>query len=368
MFVLNGALFGVWASRIPAVAVNFGLSPGALGLLLLCIAAGAIVAFPVAGFASDRFGCALVTKRVAVACAITLILIAGSPNTGLLALMLFLFGATQGAMDVAMNAWAAEVERASERPVMSSLHAMFSVGAGAGAASGSAAAALGLGYPIHFILAAIGLTALALCFTRLPWHSPAVSDSGTKSLFALPRGVLLVVGVVAFCSSLGEGGMADWSALFLVKVASASEAEAAFGYVVFSIAMVAIRLIGDRIVVWLGRVTAARIGGGVAVAGSLIAVLTGSYPAILFGFALMGIGYAVVMPLAFTRAANDTNIAPGAGIASVSTLAYGGILLGPPVIGFLAELTSIRFAFLLLSALATIIVIFAGALAVAEDG
>ncbi len=171
MFVLNGALFGVWASRIPAVSATFDLTPGSLGLLLLCMAAGAITAFPLAGRASDRLGCSVVTKKVAITYAIALMLIAISPTTWSLALALFAFGAAHGAMDVAMNAWAAEVERASEHPLMSSFHAMFSVGAGIGAASGSAAAAIGLNFSIHFVLAAVILTTATLSFTTIPWSS-----------------------------------------------------------------------------------------------------------------------------------------------------------------------------------------------------
>ncbi len=176
----------------------------------------------------------------------------------------------------------------------------------------------------------------------------------------LPRGALFVVGLVAFCASLSEGGIADWGAIFLVSVASVSDAQAAFGYVVFSITMVAVRLIGDRIVAWLGSVTAARVGGSVAAVGSLTAVFLPTFPMILLGFALMGIGYAVVMPLAFTRAANDKKIPQGVAIASVSTLGYGGILLGPPLIGFIAEITSLQFAFLIMSVLACVIVLLAG--------
>lgn len=153
--------------------------------------------------------------------------------------------------------------------------------------------------------------------------------------------------------------MADWSAIFLVEVAKANEANAALGYTLFSFAMVVTRLIGDRIITVLGSVTAARAAGFVAAAGSGLAVLSGAYPAVLSGFVLMGIGYAVIMPLAFSRAANDAHLAQGQAIASVATLGYGGMLLGPPLIGFAAELTSIRLAFLILCGLAVMIVLLA---------
>ncbi|MEH6728891.1 MAG: MFS transporter, partial [Hyphomicrobiales bacterium] len=148
----------------------------------------------------------------------------------------------------------------------------------------------------------------------------------------------------------------------LVEVAKANEANAALGYTLFSLAMVVTRLIGDRIITVLGPIAAARLAGLVAAAGSALAVISAEYLPVLLGFALMGIGYAVVMPLAFSRAANDTQLGQGQAIASVATLAYGGMLLGPPLIGFAAELTSIRLAFLILSCLALAIIVFSGTL------
>lgn len=363
MFLLNGALFGVWASRIPAVSAIHDLTPGSLGLLLLCLAAGAIVAFPLAGRASDKFGASQVTIKIAIVYAFALILIALSPTPWVLAITLFVFGTTHGAMDVTMNAWAAEVERASKRPLMSSLHAMFSVGAGIGSASGAAAASLGWSITLHFVLIAIFLVILTLSLANIAWHSTQNTREQPAPLFAFPKGSLLAVGFVAFCASLGEGGMADWSAVFLVSVASVSEAKAALGYFVFSVVMVTVRLLGDQIVRRLGPVVVARIGGAVATTGVLIAVLFGTFSLILVGFALMGFGYALIMPLVFTRAANDEFIPQGTAIASVSTLGYGGILLGPPLIGFVADFTSLRTAFLILSILAFLIVLLASHLA-----
>ena len=153
--------------------------------------------------------------------------------------------------------------------------------------------------------------------------------------------------------------MADWSAIFLVSAAGVSEAKAALGYTVFSAAMVIMRLIGDQVVHRIGTVNSARIAGLAAASGSAIAIMFATFPMILLGFALMGVGYALVIPLAFTRAANDPNVTPGQAIASVSTLGYGGILLGPPLIGFAAEVTSIRIAFIILTALALLIFVFA---------
>ncbi|AUQ62695.1 MFS transporter [Phaeobacter inhibens] len=362
MFVLNGALFGIWASRIPAVSEIHELSPGGLGLLLLLMAAGAILSFPLAGRAADRIGAAHVTRRVALAYVLGLVLLALAPNLPLLAAALFVFGAAHGSMDVAMNAWASEVEARAARPMMSSFHAMFSLGAGLGALSGYAAASIDAQIPAHFLVAGCVSALLTLYMAQIPWVARPAPESGAAKPALLPRGALLVVGFVAFCGAVGEGAMADWSAIFLVLTTGASEADAALGFAVFSIAMVAMRLIGDLVVARIGPVTAGRLAGTSASLGALIAVGWGSYGAAMTGFALMGIGYALIMPLAFSRAASDPDLPAGAAIASVATFGYGGILIGPPMIGVTAELISLPAAFLILAVLAVFIVIFSDVL------
>ena len=357
VFILSGALFGVWASRIPAVAEQFHLSPGELGGLLLLMATGAILAFPLSGRYSDRLGAARITLWLAVAYVGALFLIALSPSFVTLAVSLLLFGATHGAMDVSMNAWAAEVERHIGRPMMSSFHAMFSLGAGVGAGSGYFAETYDIGIALHFVGFGALVGAISLYFVRIDWPDKTQTPDVAGPIFRLPKGPLFLVGLIAFCSSLGEGGMADWSAIFLVYVTEASEAEAALGYTVFSVAMVGMRLMGDLVAQRLGPVGAARLAGSVATVGVLCAVGFASYGMALGGFFLMGIGYATVMPLAFSRAANDPHVSPGAALAAVSTLGYGGLLLGPPVVGFIAEATSVRVAFLTLAVLASMIVV-----------
>ena len=361
MFLFNGALFGAWASRIPSVQAAFGFTAGELGLLLLGLAGGAIASFPLAGAMSDKFGPAKVTRAIAMFYGPALPLMAVSPGPLSLAVAVVAFGAAHGAMDVAMNGWGAEVERRLGRPMMSKFHAMFSVGAGVGAGSGVLAAAWGIGAAEHFIVFAALSAIPALWFAAVPWEreSGETGSAGGRPIFALPRGALLLVGVAAFCSALGEGAMADWSAVFLTAAVAASESEAALGYAVFSAAMVGMRLFGDRVSGALGGAGAARLSGGLAVSGVLLVVFGGGLAAALCGFALTGLGYALVFPLAFSRAANDARASPGAAIAGVATLGYGGILLGPPMIGFVADQTSLRVSFGILAALA--FVIFAAA-------
>ncbi len=357
MFALNGALFGIWASRIPAIVQRFELSHSSIGLLLLLMAAGAIMSFPVAGHFADKLGAFRITKIAAIFYVLALILLGISPSIYTLAASLFFFGATHGAMDVAMNSWATEVEKANAKSQMSSFHAMFSVGAGLGAATGYMAVTAGLSPGMHFVIAAVSIGIIAFAFANIPWASTQHQTTGKPPLFALPRGPLLVVGIIAFCSAIGEGGMADWGAIFLKSVTSASEANAALGYTVFSIGMVIVRFLGGQIIARFGNEMSARIGGIFALLGCGSAIISGTFIVSLIGFGLMGMGYALIIPIAFTKAAEFSPKSPGVAIAAVSTLGYGGLLLGPPLIGFVAGATSIRGAFLVVAALAFAIIV-----------
>ncbi len=361
MFILNGALFGIWASRIPAVRDHLGLTHEALGYGLLFMAAGAVCSFPVTGRLTDRFGAVAITRVIAVLYTLSLILLALAGSFWALAAFLFVFGAFHGSMDVAMNAWGAEVEQAHDKPVMSSFHAMWSLGAGLGALSGYGAVQLGLSVLVHFLLAGGVVVALALTMSWVRWDSRR-SEQSQGSVFALPTGALILVGFTALCGALGEGAVADWSAIFLRDETGAAESTAALGYAVFSVTMVAFRLAGAVVIARFGPVTTARFGGVCAAIGVFSVVSAATPELALAGFAAMGIGYAVIMPLAFSRAANDPNVPPGQAIASVATLGYGGLLIGPPLIGFLAELFGLRLAFAVLLPLAALIVVCAGAL------
>jgi MFS family permease len=249
-----------------------------------------------------------------------------------------------------MNAWGAEVEQRHGGPIMSSFHAMFSLGTGLGAATGYVAVWIGQGVDPHFLLNGAVFGAAALSLTLDPWLS-RVSRGRRGKAFARPSGVLVLVGLAAFCASVGEGAIADWSAVFLYPVTEASEAQAALGYAAFSIAMVIMRLAGDWVIQRLGPGTSARLSGLTAALGVVIVVLGPTLPLVLVGLAIMGFGYAVVAPLTFSRAALESGTSPSQTIASVATLNYGGMLVGPPLIGFVAKASSLPAAFVLLGAL-----------------
>lgn len=351
-FALNGILLGSWASRIPAIVETHGLSETGLAALLLCMGVGALVSFPLAGRLSDGVGAVRVTRAVAVIYLVGIVLVAAAPEPILLGAALFVFGGAHGAMDVCMNSWATEVEKAGRRSVMSSFHAMWSFGAGVGAGIGFAAVHLSVPVWAHFVGVAVLAAALFGPLMGIAWTSQTRPRGAADPVFALPRGPLLLVGLIALASGLGEGAMADWSAIFLTDVVGSGEASATLGYAVFSVTMVAMRLMVDGLVTRFGPTRVARASGLIAAAGLVLAILPATLTAALLGFALMGVGYAALIPVAFSRAASDPIVPPGQGIAAVATLGYGSLLMGPPAIGLLAEATSLRVAFAVLAVVA----------------
>ena len=353
IFAINGMVFGTWASRIPAIVDFHDLSPGSLGLLIFIAGLSAVIAFSIFGRAADRYGAAFITKRATILLIpLTLIFIGFANSIEMLIFAVIFFGAIHGGDDVAMNAWAAEVEREYTRPVMSSFHAMWSLGAGIGAGLGSLLAYYEVAYKNHFSLTSIIIFFVALSLAFVPFKSQKNKEVTKSPFISIPKGSLLPVAIITFFASLSEGAVADWSAIFLKSVASLNDGSAALGFTVFSVCMFSMRLMGDRISFKLGPSNTARYSGLVALTGSIILLISNSFLLLLLGFGFIGLGIAVIIPLAFSRAGNDKNISQGTAIASIATLGYGGMLLGPLFLGLLAEITSIKTSFIILPIMA----------------
>lgn len=368
IFAINGMVFGTWASRIPAIVDFHDLSPGSFGLLIFLAGLSAVIAFSIFGRAADRYGAAFITKRATILLIpLTLIFIAYANSIWMLVFAVIFFGAIHGGDDVAMNAWAAEVEREYTRPVMSSFHAMWSLGAGIGAGLGSLLAFYEVGFKNHFSLISIIIFVLALSAAFVPFESQKNKKEANSPFISIPKGSLLPVATITFFASLSEGAVADWSAIFLKSVASLNDGNAALGFTVFSVCMFSMRLLGDRISFILGPATAARYSGLVALTGSIILLVSDSFLLLLLGFGLIGLGIAVIIPLAFSRAGNDETISQGTAIASIATLGYGGMLLGPLFLGLIAEITSIKTSFLILPIMAFFIFILSKHLSIKSD-
>jgi len=344
-------LFATWVSRIPVIESSRGLTHATLGLELFVLALGAMIAMPLSGLLSARLGSDQICRIALLLYAGTLPLLGLAPNITLFTLALFVFGLGHGALDVAMNAQAVSVEKSYRRPIMSSFHALWSTGGLVGAALGGSIAALGLPPALHFSLAAALLGGVGITsFRHLQPNKPqeTVNAIDKAPLFQLPSRGLLALGAIALCVMMGEGAMADWSAVYLRKILSTTEGLAATGYAAFSIAMATGRFFGDRLAAHFGPAALVRGSASFALLG-LVLLLSTPYSSIaLLGFACVGIGFAPIVPMVFSAAGHRPGINPGVALASVTTLGYLGFLLGPPVIGFAAGLIGLHLALSLL--------------------
>jgi MFS family permease len=363
-FLVNGILFGTWVARIPAIQSARELSHGTLGLALLAIALGALLAMPVAGRLMGRHGSQRITQLSVIVYAAMLPALATIPSVPLWIAALFVFGVSHGALDVAMNAQAVLVENQYRRPIMSSFHALFSAGGLVGAAAGGFAAATHISPAWHFAVVATLLLLFTTIFASphlLNDREPAAGHhSSPRVSMALPKPELLAIGAVAFCAMMGEGAMADWSGLYLRQVLHSGEGLAAAGYAAFSVAMAGTRFLGDRLLIKLGSAGLVRLSGILAAAGLAVALISPSPTVALAGFACVGMGFATVVPTAFSAAARIPGTSSGVALAAATTVGYFGFLLGPPVIGFVAELVGLRSALTVVIGTSALIALLAG--------
>jgi MFS family permease len=337
LFVLDGAVFGSWAARVPDVATRVGAGHSTLGIALLCLSLGALVCMRFTGAWCARFGAGPVSAVAAVAVSAAAVLPGLVFTVPALCVALFVFGAATGMVNVAANSVGVQVEASVGRPILSGLHAGFSLGGLGGALIGGAASSV-LGVGAHLsLVAAAGLFVSAWALPALVGASRTESPGPQRLPGDPPRrptAVLVVLGAIAGCTAFGEGALTDWGALLLREQLDAPATVAAAGYAGFSLAMACGRLAGGRLVLALGERQLLAGGALLAAGGAVAAVTTGSLEVALGGFVLVGLGLANVFPLAIARA----GLLGGArGIALATTVGYTGLLGGPPAIGLLAE-------------------------------
>jgi predicted MFS family arabinose efflux permease len=325
--------------HVPTVKQHYGVGEQALALAMLASGVGALLALMQAGRIVGRFGprgVAVVTGLLS--CGAVALLVAGQAYVALLALMA-VYGAAGSLFDVSINAEASELERRAGRPVMSGFHALFSLGGMAGAAVGAGMHHAGVAPQAHLLGAALALGGAVLVGARVMLKLPP-SREGREPL-SLPTGALSWIGLLAAVGLVAEGAMYDWSVLFLKQERASDAATASLAYASFSAAMAAARFGGDRVRARLAPVALLRASGGLAALGMLLALVLPSPWAALFGFALVGLGLANVVPVLFTCATRVPGVTPAHGIAAVSSVGYLGMMAGPPLIGVIAEHASL---------------------------
>ncbi|MET9546366.1 MFS transporter [Streptomyces sp. NPDC006627] len=361
VFCVHGAVTGSFATRVPWIQEHASVSAGMLGLALAFPAIGASVAMPLASRISHRFGARNALRGLLAMWTLSLILPSLAPNLLTLCLALFVYGATSGMSDVAMNALGVETETRMRKSIMSGLHGMWSVGALIGSAAGTVAAHLGSDARLHHALAAAALTALGLAACQGVLDLQATPEEEVPPRFSLPPKSALLIGAVGFCAVFAEGASLDWSAVYLRDVLDSSAGVAAASTTGFTLTMAVARLAGDAVVNRFGAVRTVRVGGVLAALGGLLVVLASHPVMAMGGFALLGLGIAVVVPLAFA-AAGRSGPNPSQAIAGVATITYTSGLIAPSAIGTLADATSLVTSFALVTVLAFGLAIFAGVL------
>ncbi|WP_443032894.1 MFS transporter [Streptomyces sp. A1-5] len=368
-FAMDGFLFAGWVVRIPAIKAQTGAGAGTLGLALLGVSVGAVAFMMLTGRLCRRFGSHAVTVASGAALALSILLPPLARSATALGLVLLVFGAAYGSLNVAMNSAAVELIATLRRPVMSGFHAAFSLGGMVGAGLGGLVAARLSPFVHLLVLAVCGLLVTAVAGVallrrrtgagtpaappeeRVERHSPAPERPRGSRVPGRTRRLVLVFGVIALCTAYGEGALADWGALHLSQDLAASPGLAAAGYAVFALAMTAGRLSGTVLVERFGAARALVAGGGTAAAGMLLGALAPTAWGACAGFAVAGLGLANIFPIAIARAG-----ATGGpdGVAVASTIGYGGMLLGPPAIGFLAEVWGLPVALTTVALLAAV--------------
>jgi MFS family permease len=373
-FMMDGFLFGNWVVRVPQIKSHVGASPGALGLALLGVSAGAVITMTITGRFCSRFGSRPVTVVTSAVFALSIMLPPVASSVAALGGVLLILGAGYGGLNVAINSGAVDVTRELDRPVMPMFHAAYSLGGLLGSVVGGVIAEF-LSPAWHLTL--IGLLGLVITLVagtmllRLPALDVERQDADTAAEADGPRQrparrirvLVFVFGTIALCSAYGEGSMADWGALHLRTDLHTGVGLAAAGYASFSVAMFAGRLSGSWLLARAGRTVVLAGGGCLAAGGMVLAALAPALPLVLLGFVLVGLGLANQFPAAIGQAGALTG---PSGVAAASTLGYAGMLAGPPVIGFLADQLGLPIALTSIAVLAGAAAVIAVAAARAE--
>ena len=347
-FFIGGFGTATWAPLVPLLRERLMVGDDVLGMLLLCIGVGSLLTMPLSGALAMRLGCRRVVMTASILFAAILLLVSCVDALSLAVPIVLIFGAVMGCIDVVVNIVAVLVEKGIGRRIMSGMHAFWSLGGFVGAGLyGVWVGLLGL-TPFQSTAIAAGLI---LLLTAVFGRHLIPYGGGGGALLALPRGIIVFVGMTAFIAFLSEGAVMDWGGVYLTTVRGLDLALAGTGYSVFSAAMLTMRFLGDRVVQRIGALLVA-VGGALLAFGGILLVMFAPVDALLYvGFFAIGIGSANIVPVFFSLMGRQNVMPVSAAVSAVSTMGYLGILAGPAAIGFVSSLTTLQTAFAMLAAL-----------------
>jgi MFS family permease len=356
LFFLTGLCFASWASRIPAIQQALHLSDGGLGSVLLALPIGSMISMPVAGLLVSRFGSKQIVLTAGLFYAIVLPVLGMVQTPWQLFAVLVLFGFTGNLANIAVNTQAVAVEAMYGKAIMASFHGLWSLAGFTGAAIGAFMAGQEIVPYQHFlVITVIAVAIVALSARHIVPHD--ASSQEAQTLLIKPDRFLMILGVIAFCSMICEGTMFDWSGVYFKKVIKAPDGTAGIGYAAFMSTMASFRFIADWLTTRFGARRVLQLSGVLTATGLLIAVLLPYFATAIFGFLLVGAGVSSVVPLVYSAAGKSKTLSPGMALAAVSTIGYLGFLVGPPLIGFVAEASSLSISFSIIALMGTCIAI-----------
>jgi len=360
-FFFNGFIIANWASRLPELQEFYSINNSKLGLLLLIAAFGALIAMPISGKLSAAIGSNRITQVTGFAFCIILSFLTIDKDLHLAALIFFAYGVFNGSLNVAMNIQAVNVEKLIKKSIMSSFHAIFSIGMALGAASGAIFAKFNFTLSVHLQIISVFCFALALLASfNLIEYRVGANTGRAKMPKSFRRNLLLILpfGIIGFCAMTGENVMTDWSAIYMHKVMDFSEATSALALWVYAMAMTTGRVFGDYTITKLGRRDTMKINGVLTIIGILVIIVPTFQVLPFLGFFLIGLGLANVVPIIFSMSGNIEGIDSNSGVAIATTISYTGFFVGPPAIGFLGDLYGLRMAFTFALILFVIMIVF----------
>ncbi|MEO6731104.1 MAG: MFS transporter [Ferruginibacter sp.] len=342
-FFIAGFTFASWASRIPDIKTTLHLSDAGLGGVLFALPVGLMVSMPVSGYLVTRFGSRSILILTALIYPLTLILLGLAPSVWMLSAVLFIFGFWGNFFNISVNTQAVGVEALYGRSIMASFHGLWSLAGFAGAAVGTLMVAMNVSPFIHFCI--ICATAFLLVLLSFKYTLPHNENNNKQPVFAMPDSSILKLGLIAFGCLVCEGTMFDWSGVYFQKVVKVPDSYTTLGYVAFMSSMAAGRFIADWLVTKFGVRSMLQFSGVVITMGLLTAVILPYILPATIGFLLVGLGVSSVVPLVYGLAGKSKTMLPGVALAAVSTIGFLGFLIGPPLIGFIAQASGLRWSF-----------------------
>ncbi|NCU03358.1 MAG: MFS transporter [Chitinophagaceae bacterium] len=354
-FFCQGICFASWASRIPDMKTTLQLSEAALGSILLALPAGQLTMMPFSGKLVTRFGSKYVLRLAAIGYALTLILIGSTTSSWQLALALYLFGLTGNLCNISVNTQAVNAEHLFGRSILASFHGVWSTAGFTGALVGLLMMRLELIPVYHFMIIAAIVITLNFSFQKYLIITPVSRTASSFKRFQFPKGLLLQLGLIAFCCLSAEGCMFDWSGVYFKEVVEVKGSLVSLGYASFMVMMATGRFTGDKLAERFGRKKMVQLSGVLIFSGMMIAVLLPNIIFATIGFMIVGFGVSSIIPLVYSTAGKVKEVASGIAIATVSGVGFLGFLMGPPLIGYIAELAGLRSSFAVIAVLGLVI-------------